>query len=141
MPAVFDKLGIRFQYPENWTLETESSTPDRPSISVYSPSGGFWTVMAHRPDVEPQELASAAVDAMKKEYDELDSEPADEQIGGVELAGFDLNFYCLDLTNSARIRAFSTQRASYLVICQAEDREFEELAPVFHAITTSLLTH
>jgi hypothetical protein len=140
MPAVFDKLGIRFQYPENWTLETDSTTPGRQSVSVYSPGGGYWSVMAHPANSDPAELATAALDIMKAEYDELDSESAQEEIGGVQLTGFDLNFYCLDLINSARIRVFSTQRANYLVICQAEDREFERLSPVFQAMTTSLIS-
>ena len=25
MPAVFDKLGIRFLYPENWTLDEQEA--------------------------------------------------------------------------------------------------------------------
>ncbi len=139
MPAVFNKLGLRFQYPENWTLETDSATPGRQSVSVYSPGGGFWSISAHSSDAVPAKLASTAVDAMKREYDELDSEPANEEIDGVKLTGFDLNFYCLDLTNTARIRAFHNQRGSYLVICQAEDREFDQLSDVFQAMTTSLL--
>ncbi len=112
MPAVFDKFGICFQYPENWTLETESATPGRQSITVYSPGGGFWSVMAHWPDEDPAKLATAAVDAMRREYDELDSEPASEEIDGVPLTGYDLNFYCLDLTNTARIRTFSAGAAT-----------------------------
>jgi hypothetical protein len=141
MPAVFDKLGIRFQYPENWTLETDDATPGRQSVSVYSPGGGFWSVLAHRPDDDPSQLAATALQAMQREYDELDVADVSEEIGGVELTGYDLNFYCLDLTNTARIRAFNNQRGSYLVICQAEDRDFDFLSQVFQAMTTSLLAH
>jgi hypothetical protein len=139
MSAVFDKLGIRFQYPENWTLETDDATPGRQSISVYSPGGGFWSVLAHLPDDDPTQLAATALEAMQREYDELDVEEVSEEIGDVELTGYDLNFYCLDLTNTASIRAFNNQRGSYLVICQAEDRDFERLSLVFQAMTTSLL--
>ncbi len=50
-------------------------------------------------------MAQAALDAMRKEYDDMDAEPVRETIAGYELVGFDLNFFCLDLTNTARIRS------------------------------------
>ena len=140
MAAVFDKLGIRFQYPENWKLEADDTTPGRQAISVYSPCGAFWTVTLHPSDENPAELARAALAAMQNEYDELDSEPVQGEIGSVGLTGFDLNFYCLDLTNTAWIRAGASETAVFLVICQAEDREFEELSGIFQAMTASLLS-
>ena len=141
MPALFNKLGIRFQYPENWTLETDpGAAGGKPSVSVYSPGGGFWTIWLHAGGEDPAELAQTAAEVFEREYDELDSEPVSETIAGIELIGFDLNFYCLDLINTARIRAFTTQRGTYLVICQAEDRDFDRLSDVFQAITMSLLS-
>jgi len=140
MPALFNKFGIHFQYPENWTLETDSSAPGRQTVSVYSPGGGFWTVALSPHDSDPAKLAETALETIAHEYDELDSEQASESIGDVDLVGYDLNFYCLDLTNTAWIRAGRTSRATYLVICQAEDREFDQISPVFRAMTTSLLT-
>jgi hypothetical protein len=50
-----------------------------------------------------------------------------------------MEFYCLDLLVTARARAVRTDRATYLVLCQAESREFERLLPVFETITLSLL--
>ena len=141
MPAIFDKLGMRFQYPENWKVETDAPASGNQTVSVYSPDGAFWTVMSYRPDADPMELARTALVAMQNEYDELDSEEVSEEIGDVELVGFDLNFYCLDLTNTAWIRAGSNEAKTFLVICQAEDREFEEVLPVFQAMTASLLAN
>jgi hypothetical protein len=57
------------------------------------------------------------------------------------VTGFDLNFYYLDLTNTACVRCLRTERATYAVFSQAEDREFAEIQRVFLAITTSLLIH
>ena len=139
MPAVYEKFGVRFQYPENWTLETDEASPDKQSISVYSPGGAFWTVMSHSKPLDTAELASTAMLAMSEEYDELDYEEAREQVAGTDMVGYDLNFYCLDLTNTAWIRACRGAAGTYLVICQAEDREFAQMAPVFRAITASLL--
>ena len=77
---------------------------------------------------------------MRQEYDELDAEPVAETIAGRELVGWDMNFYCLDLTNTAVVRGFSTPEAAYLIFCQADDREFDEIQRIFAAITFSLLS-
>jgi hypothetical protein len=77
---------------------------------------------------------------MKQEYQDLDSEPARDSVAGHSLPGFDLNFYCLDLTNTAQVRTLLTDEAVYLIFCQAEDREWDQIAPVFAAMTTSFVT-
>jgi hypothetical protein len=76
---------------------------------------------------------------LKAEYADSEAEPVNEQIAERTLCGYDLSFFCLDLTNTALIRAFRIAGVTCLVLCQAEDREFEELAPVFRAITASLI--
>jgi hypothetical protein len=139
MPAVYDKLGVRFLYPDNWTLDEEEALRGNSSVTVHSPGGAFWSLVVHPDGVDPDELAATALRALKAEYPDAEAEPASEQINGRSIRGYDLNFFWLDLTNTALIRAFRTAGASCLVLCQAEDREFEQLAPVFRAITTSLL--
>ena len=84
-------------------------------------------------------LDEAAVDAMKAEYEELEREEIQETVAGRQMIGYDLNFYCLDLTSTASVRCIRTDRATYTVFCQAEDREFAQLQIVFQAFTTSLL--
>jgi hypothetical protein len=76
---------------------------------------------------------------MRQEYRDLDSEPAEEVVGGRTLAGCDMNFYCLDLTNTAQVRTLETPEAIYLFFCQAEDREWDRIAPVFAAMTASFV--
>jgi hypothetical protein len=139
MPEVFDNLGLRFLYPDNWTVETEEARRGLPTVSAYSPGGAFWTVVLQPAGSEPTELAKVALETMSQEYEELDSESVREKVGQTELVGFDVNFYCLDLTNTAWIRAGKTDLATYLILCQAEDREFGEVAHVFRAMTASLL--
>ena len=139
MPAVYDKMGISFQYPDNWDLDERDALEGERGVTVYSPGGAFWSVLLQPAGVDPQESADAALATLRKEYEELDAEPAEEQIGGQDLVGFDANFYYLDLTNTAYIRAFSTPDACYLILCQAEDRELAETDAVFRAMTTSLI--
>ena len=50
---------------------------------------------------DPAEMSEAVAEAMKQEYDSLEAEPAEETIAGRNLLGFDLAFYCLDLTSTA----------------------------------------
>jgi hypothetical protein len=50
-----------------------------------------------------------------------------------------MNFYCLDLTNTALVRGFRTADATCIILYQAEDREFATVEPVLRAMTTSLL--
>jgi hypothetical protein len=137
---LFDRFGLAFEHPDNWMIDTEDAEGRFATVTVYSPSGGFWSVSGHAPGGDPRELAAAVVSEMQEEYRELDVEPMTDVFGGRNLAGFDLNFYCLDLTNTAQVRTLATPAAIYLILCQAEDREWNELAPVFAAITTSFVT-
>jgi len=139
MPAKFDGLGIQFQYPENWTLDESDALLGRKSITVYSPGGAFWSVTIHSGTADPDKLAKAIVDAMKQEYDGLESEKVSETVGDHDLIGYDLNFYCLDLTNTAQVRSLHMANTTYIIFCQADDAEFEKINRVFQAMSISLI--
>jgi len=138
MPATYENISVRFDYPDGWHIEEETLV-DHHAVTVSSPGGGFWSVVVHPPTMDPGELVTAAMEMMRKEYDNLDAEVATETIASHALIGYDLNFYCLDLTNTTHIRSCRTDDATYLVFYQAEDREFETISPVFQAMVTSLL--
>ena len=108
MPAEFNKLGISFQYPENWSLDEDDALAGQKSVTVYSPGGAFWTITVHPRATDPVTLAKSAVDAMKAEYAELEAEQTRETIAGQELIGYDLNFFYLDLTSTASVRCIRT---------------------------------
>lgn len=139
MAAVYEKLGIRFEYPDNWELDEEEALAGQNAVSVYSPGGAFWAVVVHQPPVSPEELAATALRTMRQQYDDLDADPIEENVAGQTLVGYDMNFYCLDLTNTAQVRSCRTENAVLVVFYQAEDREFAEVEGVFRAITLSLL--
>lgn len=139
MTAYYEKLGIKFQYPENWTLDEGEALEGEQSVSVYSPSGAFWSVMVRPPSQEPEELVDTALRTMKQMYDELDAEAVEESIGDLDWIGCDINFYCLDLTNTASVRSARTPHSSVLVLWQATDQELAEVEAVFQAMTRSLL--
>ena len=37
MPSTYDKLGIRFQFPDNWSLDENEARDSGNAVSVYSP--------------------------------------------------------------------------------------------------------
>lgn len=141
MPNEFKKLGISFQYPENWELDETEARQGQPSVSVYSPGGAFWTVSIHPRGTAPAKLTRAAVKAMRDEYEGLEHEAVTETISGHDLVGYDLSFFYLDLTSTASVRAVRTDQATFTVYSQAEDREMSQVRPVFLAMTTSLLNN
>jgi hypothetical protein len=140
MAAIFDKLGIRFLYPENWQLDESEALAGNQVVSLISPGGSFWSVMIHPPGSTPAKLAATALKAMRQQYDDLDAEEIHETVAGQDLVGYDMNFYCLDLTNTAQVRSYRTSDAAYVVFCQADDREFADIEEVFRAITMSLIS-
>ena len=139
MPSEFKGLGISFLYPENWTLDEERTARGRGAVTIYSPGGAFLSISVYPRGSDPIALAKQAVEGVQEEYAEVDVEEAQETVSGRDLVGFDLNFFCMDLTTTAKVRCLRGRRATYVVFCQAEDRDFERLANVFQAITVSLL--
>jgi hypothetical protein len=142
MPALFKKYGVSFQYPENWSLdeeEMEELPEENHVVTVYSPGGAFWSVTVHPRNSNAKKLAAAAVKAMKEEYEQVEVEDVEEACLDKELIGHDFNFIYLDLTNTAQIRGLERPEATYMIFCQAEDREFEIIRKVFQAMTISFL--
>ncbi|MFZ4637806.1 MAG: hypothetical protein ACOYMC_10400 [Pirellulales bacterium] len=135
----FERFGLAFEYPDNWSVDTDDSQDRYATVTVYAPGGGFWSVSGHAAGGDPVELSATVVGQMKEEYQQLDCEPASDTIAGRELPGFDMNFYCLDLTNTAEVRTLETDDAVYLILYQAEDREWDGIAPVFAAMTMSFV--
>ena len=61
MPCVYDKPGIHFLYPDNWTLDEEETPEGARSATVRSPGGAFWSITLHAPATDPRELSRAAL--------------------------------------------------------------------------------
>lgn len=137
MPGVFDKFGIKFLYPENWRIVDEGIDDMPRTVSVQSPNGAFLAFFVYEGDVDLRELVGEAVEAMRAEYQDIETEevlqPDDADYG------FNIDFYCLDLIITARIRGALMPGKSVVWQCQAENREFDECELVFRAITASLL--
>jgi hypothetical protein len=139
MPATFDQFGLRFDYPDNWVVEQGEDIDGDQQVVVSSPHTAFWQLSKHPAGTELEPLFDEVLSALRSEYQEIEVDPADEVIDGHLIVGFSVNFFCLDLTSTCWVRGFETPEANYLLICQAEDREFDQVELVFRAMLSSVL--
>jgi len=140
MISTFDKAGLRFQYPENWSLTDESLDDWPKSVTVQSPGGGFCSIVLYDHGTEPNTLLEQTLSQMRAEYPELESSVVVEQFDETAATGYEMFFYCFDFLVSARVFVLrAADGRVFLFLWQAEDRDFAQVEPVFRAITTSLL--
>ena len=139
MPASFDQSGIRFDYPDNWSVEQSEAEGGAVQGGVSSPHTAFWQLRKHPAGVELEPLFDEVLAALRSEYQEIEVEPDDDLVEGQMVTGFTVNFFYLDLTNTCWLRGIETPDANYLLVCQAEDREFAQVELVFRAMLASVL--
>ena len=139
MVATYEKFGIRFLYPENWTVSDEQLEDWPRSVSIQSPQGAYWELQVYPSRINPARLVKQALAAMEQIYEDLEAEPVTEELWEVTAAGYDLHFFCLDFLVTSRIRGFYAGSRTCVLTCQAESREFDRQQAVFSAMTKSLL--
>lgn len=137
MQEVYEQHGITFQYPADWEV-SEQEQEDECLITVSGPGTSFWSVGLFRDRPHPDLVLETALAAFKDEYPDLDSYTAEDEILDQPTSGIDLEFFCLELVNTARIRSFLAKDFTVLVMCQADDTELEGSEPIFEAMTRSL---
>ena len=129
--------GVRFRYPDYWEL-TEQPNGDGVAVTLSGPGTCFWMLQLFLDAPAPDHVISQAVDAFRDEYDEIDFYPISDELCGRPASGGDLKFVCLELINSASLRACQTDRFTALVLFQGTDSELEETRETLEAITASL---
>ncbi len=139
MPAIFDQFGVRFEYPDNWSVDQGEDADAIQQVEVSSPHTAFWQLSKHPPGTDLEPLFDEALAALRTEYQNIEVDLENESIEGHLVTGFTVNFFYLDLTNTCWLRGIETPSANYLVVCQAEDREFDQVKLVFRAMLASVL--
>ena len=137
MISQFDDDGIRFRYPESWKLEREESDTGW-TVSLQSPDTAFLVVSFDPNLPTTEEMAETALEALREDYPELESEPHVDTLAGQMAVGHDVRFFSLDLTNTCWIRSFYSDAGTVLVMCQTNDLELESNGRVLKAICESL---
>jgi hypothetical protein len=136
MPAKFNRQGISFSYPENWTEEFEESESGW-TVVIQSPATAFLSLTLDESMPGTGAISDAALDVMREEYPKLESEPATSSLADRPAVGHDINFFSFDLTNTCKIRAIGTGEGTIVVMTQATDSETTNLK-VLEAICKSL---
>ena len=132
MPEKYTGLGFSLLYPETWKLDEDDEAK---SLTLETPTGAFLTVTASE-NLEAD--FQRAKTTMEAEYDEVEHETSELKLAEQQLSGIIQRFVFLDLIITAHLLKLDTEDSKYLVQIQGEDREIEQLLPVFNAILTSL---
>jgi hypothetical protein len=137
MPAIFEESGIHFQYPDNWELERQEEDNGW-TVSLQSPGTAFMIVSLREDTPTLEEMADAALGALREDYPDLEAEPQIDSLAGQMAVGHDIRFFSMDLTNTCWTRSFYSAGGTVLVLCQTSDLELEDNEPLLRAICASL---
>jgi hypothetical protein len=137
MHQTYAAHGVQFRYPDDWEL-SEQREGRQVSITVSSAATSFWTLSLFPDRPDPADIVEAVLDAFREEYEEMDIYPSRARLCQQPTISRDIDFVCLELLNSACVRAFRTSDLTVLVLYQGTERELAESGPIFEGITKSL---
>jgi hypothetical protein len=139
MPATFDSFGIKFLYPDNWSLLGREESEGQEGVTLELPSGGFFSIERAREGERPDAILEAVAASFEKDYGEVER----EELIGEAFSKFqraeEFRFYYLDLLIISRLLFFVREGTAYLIQMQAESRDFDSNERVFDAIVRQLL--
>ncbi len=134
----YDNHGVRFDYPASWEVEV-TEDGEVVSVAVSIPDGlGFVVITTDTACPDPALASAEALEALREEYPNLDSNQVMEVINGQTTIGHDVEFFTLDMTNSAKIRCFRTPRRTVLCFGQWSDLGREETGDQIRDILHSI---
>lgn len=135
----FHKYGIQFRYPEHWELG-DIANDDTIIVSVNSPETSFWVVNLFQDCPDPQFVVDATISTLREEYEEIDVTDVDDHLFSEfdDFMACDLDFICLELTNSISLRLFRSQKYTVMILTQGTDHELETTKPILDQISESL---
>lgn len=140
MTATYDKLGLKFLYPESWKLIDDSDGDTFRSITLETPEGNVtWAVHVYPPESDYDLMMKEMLAPLHETYDDLEISPEQSSLGEYSASGIEAMFYCLDFLVRARLQIVTTSEKVFLFWSQAEDRDFDKQQLVFDAISVSLL--
>jgi hypothetical protein len=137
MTGQFADGGIRFRYPEDWTLEREDSDTGW-TVSLQSPGTAFCMICLRDDMPTPEQLTEAALSTLREDYPDLEADERLENVAGQPAVGHDIRFFSLDLTNTCWTRGFYSSEGTVLLLCQCSDVELDDYEPILRAIVASI---
>ena len=134
---VFRGYGVRFRYPPYWELNEEKSE-QQISVTVASAETSFWSLSLFFDRPLSEDLLESAVEVFRDEYEECDIYPTESVVCHRTSVARDAEFVCLELVNSAFLRAIETNQFTALILYQGTDTELQETKEMLEEITASL---
>lgn len=138
MPATFDSFGIKFLYPDNWSVMDRGEDEGNDGVTFELPSGGFFTIEREHQGELTGELLEGIADSMEEEYGTLEREDFHLDDAPEDERAVEFRFYYLDLLIISRVVVMKVRDATYVVQMQAESRDFDSNEMVFTAILKQL---
>lgn len=134
---VYDNHGVRFAYPDIWEIEELNDDGDI-VITVSSENTCFWTLRLLPGCPSPTQVVDSCVQGFQEEYPEAEVEACEAQLAEMPAAARDLEFFCMELLNSAVLRCVRTSDFSVLVWWQGTSHELQETRPILDMMTASV---
>lgn len=131
-------FSIELIYPENWLYQNEPCDQGQEIVSFESPSGSFAIFARYPNDVDPAALLDEVSESFAKEYDEVETEDLDIEIGE-DSYGIDIRFFYLDLMIHVRAIAFEAGEFVYMLKSQVVDGVSEHDSQVLEALRLQML--
>ena len=134
MPATFESFGIRFLYPDNWTVAQRGEDESDEGLTLELPSGGFFSIELEDEGHSDDEVIKRVEEAIRVEYHEVETEEVALNDASEDERCVDMRFYYLDLLIISRLVLVKRDAETLIVQIQSESRDFDQNEPVFNAI-------
>ena len=134
MPATFESFGIRFLYPDNWSIAQRSADESDEGLTLELPSGGFVSIEIEDEGCSEQDVIDRVAQAIREEYNEIEIEEMNLADSSEDERCVDMRFYYLDLLIVSRLVLLQAKADLLIIQFQAESRDFDANEPVFNAI-------
>jgi hypothetical protein len=136
--TTYDEHGVRFEFPSNWTIEVTDDGP-LTTVNLEHPDGvAFLIVTTDQSCPDPGEVADTILETLREEYPELEDDPFEEVVGERLVSGYEVQFFALDLSNTARIRSFRTPDRTISIYGQWADLVEGEVSDLADRIIRSV---
>ncbi len=141
----YHRNGLYFAYPSNWGLEEDGMETVEGSVQLSNNDDAFWILRKYPLGTDTEAIITSVVESMQADYEDMEIERVEKTLFDTRLVGNEMNFFYLDLMNTATILCFNSKTATYAVFWQTGNQlivQAEESVPVdkvFEAITYSLL--
>jgi len=136
---LFNEYGISFEYPNDWELAKEvDETNGVIQVNVSGPDSSFWLISLIFTEITAEELLEQSLNVFQDEYDELDVYEVKTKLAGKKCLGYDIEFVCSELINSAYLRVFKAELFTAFLLYQGTDQDLKTTLKDLEAISKSL---